>query len=328
MIDPRLVGPRSGGLRGQAVLGQTQRVYREAFQLFSDFTFQKHGVRVSLSLSATEMDAYMEDYIDSLYVFYDGRMQHLATRALLGVFQELSFSYRGQLPNSSRCLRAWKRLHPAQSARPLPRSWVDLIAVTLALRGEGVAGIGILVAYEGYLRVGELLGLRREHVLLPEDAVSDFDLRDGGCGLRLVSTKRGANQFARISDPAVVRYLRGLIRITPPGGLLFPSLTARKLNSLISLSLRVWGLPDDFTMHSLRHGRAAAAFLACVPPDEIRLAGRWSVLFSMEPYLQASLVLTFSLRSASAEVRGLAHLCARLRPFLVELGALVLGAAQ
>ena len=168
--------------------------------------------------------------------------------------------------------------------------------------------MGVLLAYEGYLRVGELLQLRREHVLLPDDAALVFGAAGVHCGLHLPSTKRGANQFVRIRDPAVVRYLQWLVGGTPAGGLLFPGVTARKLNYLLSMCLRLWGLPSDFTMHSLRHGRAAAQFLADVHPEVIRREGRWSLLFSMEPYLQAALSLTIQLRCDSDRVLSLIHI--------------------
>ena len=197
----------------------------------------------------------------------------------------------------------------------------------MALRGNARAGVGVLLAYEGYLRVSELLGLRREHVLLPAQAAVDFGVRDTHCGLHLPSTKRGVNQFVRIVDPAIIRYLQWLVSTTPPGGLLFPALTPRKLNHLIRVSLRLWGLPDDFSMHSLRHGRAAAQFLADVHPDVIRREGRWSVLFSMEPYLQAALALTLQLRGAGAlGAAAFLPYAGSLRPFLVELSSLVCAA--
>jgi hypothetical protein len=69
------------------------------------------------------MDFFLEQYIEAVYDFHDGHMQHLAQHARLGLFQELSFRYRGSLPNSGRCLQAWGRRHPPTSARPLPREW-------------------------------------------------------------------------------------------------------------------------------------------------------------------------------------------------------------
>jgi hypothetical protein len=73
-------------------------------------------------------------------------------------------------------------------------------------------------------------------------------------------------------------------------------LTSERLNQLMSAALRRWGLPDGFTMHSLRHGRAALAALQKEAPEEIRRAGRWSTMFSMEPYMQMAVVLTFDLQ--------------------------------
>ena len=318
MVIPLPKGVR--GLRAQAVSVRTRRDYRAGFLLFREFILRHFNVTIDRSTPPSAMDHYLERYTDAVYQFYDGRMRHLADRARLGVFQELSYSYRGHLPNTGRCLTAWRRLVPPHSARPLPRGWVDLFALSWAVSGELDAGVGALLAYEGFLRVSELLGLRVENVLLP---AADMELgRTGRCGLHLPTTKRGVNQFVRITDPAVIRLLRWLVvRAGSPPALLFPSLTANRFNLLIhSTSLR-WGLPDVFTTHSFRHGRAADLFLDDVAPDLIRRGGRWSLLFSMEPYLQAAASLTFQLRPTSPAARLFIRLGPLLRPFLVEVAS-------
>ena len=67
-------------------------------------------------------------------------------------------------------------------------------------------------------------------------------------------------------------------------------------NRLLSKACRILNLPVNFTMHSLRHGRATMKFLDGQPPDQIRLEGRWASPHSMEIYLQmcASLLLSVS----------------------------------
>lgn len=285
----RLLG--RGGLRARAVSSRTARLYREAFELFCEFVLRNYAVVVDENLPAPTLDIYCEAYFNSLYDFYAGTMQHLAVRTHAGIYQELGFRYKGFLQDSNRCLVAWRRLHPPSSHRPLPRRLLDIIALTVALRGERYASLAMLIAFEGYLRVSEVLALRREDVLLPGDMRGSRT----ACGIRILQAKTGRHQFARVVDRTTVLYLRWLVDNTAPGARLFPGLYAVKLNRLLSWSARVLGVPPVFTMHSLRHGRASEAMLANEPPDAIRRAGRWSTLHSMEPYLQACVSLALSI---------------------------------
>ena len=75
-----------------------------------------------------------------------------------------------------------------------------MLAMLNIMRGKVLLGLGLVVAFEGFLRVGELCRLRGSDILLPEDCVDSFD----NCGLRIRVAKTGHNQFARISDPAVI----------------------------------------------------------------------------------------------------------------------------
>jgi integrase len=304
-----------GRLRDGAVSVKTSQDYRLAFTLFKEFTERDGGVVVSAATSFEEMDRLLESYIEQVYHYYEGHMQHRATRAPLGIYQELGFRFKHHLPDSYRCLTAWSRLHPTRSARPLPRGWADLMAFVIASKGELEAGIVVLLAWEGYLRVGEALGLRREHVMLPERADGLGHVRH--CGLRLRETKRGPNQFVRITDPAIIRYLRWLHERTAPGGLLFPDLYAQKLNRLLKWAALFLGLPAVFSMHSCRHGHASDDFLRDKHPDVIRRAGRWAQLFSMEPYLQACAVLTYDL-SPPADLAVLLRYSPTIRRLLLQ----------
>jgi integrase len=316
---PRLVHGEGCRLVTGAVKGVTAQAYRSAYDAFTEFVWREHGVRVDGSLTYSDMDRLLSSYIDCLYGFYSGRMRHLAVRASLGVCQEVSYRYKGNLPDSARRLQAWARLHPPRSSYPLPRAWVDLIGFTLAARGHALEGIAVLLAWEGYLRVSELLSLRREHVMLPENTVGLGMGRH--CGLHLLDTKRGPNQFVRVRDVAIVRYLRWLHQRTTPGALLFAGVTGQQLNRLLVEACAVLGFPPHFTMHSCRHGHASDDFVHNVDPEITRRNGRWGHLFSMTPYLQGVAVLSYGLVVPSDLLPFLA-ISAELRRYLLSFGAL------
>ena len=155
------------------------------------------------------MDVYLEVFVEACFKKFEGRRYQLCVNAL------------HVLPSSRRCLTACKRQVPTQSALPIPQHWVDVVAMLNILRGKVLLGLGLVVAFEGFLRVGELCRLRGSDILLPEDCVDSFD----NCGV----AKTGRNQFARISDPAVIVVLRYLKLITPPEGYCMSGATGKDL---------------------------------------------------------------------------------------------------
>ena len=216
--------------------------------------------------------------------------------ALQGVLLEHGHQLRDQFPCSRRALAAWSRTIPVKSALPLPQHWVDVFAAVAILRGYGVLGLGLVVCFDGYLRVSELCNLRGSDILVGGRSGSD----SGGSGLRIRKAKTGKNQFARITDPLVIDVLQLLRDVTPPEELVFKGATPRLFNRLLLLLARILGLCYHFTMHSLRHGRASKAHLDREPPEQIRVDGRWASSASMEGYLQAAVSLLQTLTVSTA----------------------------
>lgn len=276
----RLFGSHS--LQLQAVQPATSQGYRSAFERFETYVFRVLGVQLRSVNCPILMDEYLNQYLLAVYEEFDGAMMHLGVRAIPGVLQEMGFQWNSAFPNSRRTLKGWEKKHPPKSALPLPASYVDLAALVLVLSGAPRVGAGLLIAFEGFLRVSELCALTSSDILLPSSLLSTTTT----CGLRLGRTKTGRNQFVFISDPTVIQLLHQLHASTAPNSKLFPGMTPSKFNAALKWATRVLGITEHYTMHSLRHGRATAAFLAHVHPDVIRRAGRWSSLHSMETYLQ------------------------------------------
>lgn len=164
--------------------------------------------------------------------------------------------------------------------------------------GYGILSLGFVVTFEGYLRVGELCRLRGSDILV--DGIVSSGSR--GCGLRIRVAKTGRNQFARIQDPHVISILRFLKQSTGAEELVFQGATPRLFNALLKLLCGQLGLPQSFTMHSLRHGRASKGHLNGDMPEQIRLEGRWASSKSMETYLQAATALLQTLQCPPALV--------------------------
>ena len=264
--------------------------YRSAFELFCKFVKFRFSVDV-MKVGVGRMDVYLEAFVEACFKKFEGRRYQLCVNALQGVLLVCGYKFKHVLPSSRRCLTAWKRQVPTQSALPIPQHWVDVVAMLNILRGKVLLGLGLVVAFEGFLRVGELCRLRGSDILLPEDSVDSFH----NCGLRIRVAKTGRNQFARISDPAVIVVLRYLKLITPPEGYCMGGATGKDFNAALKWGMTLLGVDCHFTMHSLRHGRATMGFLGGETAEAVRLLGRWASSKSMEIYLQAVTALLLTL---------------------------------
>ena len=306
-------------LRHSAVLPGTAAAYRSSFHLFKDFCAVRLNVRVSSTMSVDEVDRLLEVYIQSVHDAHGGRCMHLGVRAQLGIYQELGFRFRGGLLNSSRALKGWRKAKPAVSAPPLPRAWAKVFGFVLALNGHLSAGIALLVAWSGYLRISEALSLRVGYVLFPG---SGGRRTFHGCGLRIRQAKGGRNQYASIDDPTVVAYLEHICTGLSPQTKLFGSLRRKLVNRLLGWLSRLFELPVRFRSHSCRHGHVSEDQIDHVDPEVTRRAGRWKVASSMDTYRQACAALAVELIAPPllsvlllrADFYGRALLCAsRLR---------------
>jgi hypothetical protein len=105
-------------------------------------------------------------------------------------------------------------------------------------------------------------------------------------GVSIAVAKTGLHQFARLTMPVSVALLELLCAEVASDDLLFPFPPAH-MNAVLHRAVSALGLPGSFTMHCTRHGKAASCHLAGVPPETIRLLGRWASPRSMEIYLQA-----------------------------------------
>src|SRR4051794_5808536 len=76
---------------------------------------------------------------------------------------------KGHLPVSMLALRGWNKLQPVLSYPPL--TWELTVCIALKMSAcSWSLGVGALLAFDCFLRVGELVGLKREDVADTDDA--------------------------------------------------------------------------------------------------------------------------------------------------------------
>ena len=114
-------------------------------------------------------------FMASVYQQDSGRRRQLAVNTVYGLYHNHP-RIRHQLTESEQLLTGWTTLRPSVPHPPFTWPVVTLVAVTMALHGYADGALATLVAFDGLLRVGEVVNL----------CVSDVSaLMTGGVGAPL-----------------------------------------------------------------------------------------------------------------------------------------------
>ena len=243
----RVAGGRRPPLGQQAVSADTRSRYKRAVVDFVRWC-DDNGGRAD---DDEEMDDLMVNYFQELCETDRGRS--VAEATLYGLIMFLPRA-KGKLSCSQQALRGWSRMTPSTSYPPF--SWEVACAVGAKLARSPTEyrhGVATVLAFDCFLRVGELCALRRE------DVADEGDPRMGaghkGMLLHIRKAKTGKNQSVRVYNPDVRKVVQLVVRATKPGHRLFPfsPATYRKMLRHACSELR---LSKAYTPHSLRHGGA------------------------------------------------------------------------
>jgi len=198
MMSNSNTDPSYVSLMGQALAPTTHSKYSKAlshFEMFCDD--QRFEVNID-----RDVDRYLTIYIQHLYD--TGGSMDLAKNAIYGV-QHRAPWLAHSLGAAKLALRGWKRTHPSTSHPPLTWELTCLMAVWMAIRGQHHAALAMLVGFDCYLRIGELLSLKVQDVAVSNDPRLGSAYR-GVMGL-LVQTKSGRNQSFTVEGSGAVATL-------------------------------------------------------------------------------------------------------------------------
>jgi hypothetical protein len=131
-------------------------------------------------VSFSALDDLVTDFIHEL--FLRGGKRYLAADALYGLIWLIP-ALRNQLPLSVRSVEGWGRRMPTVSYPPMPRAVAAALAVTLLKNNFPAHALGVLVSFDGYLRVGELADVRLSDVVIPEIRLTTVVSRPFGFAL-------------------------------------------------------------------------------------------------------------------------------------------------
>jgi hypothetical protein len=250
-----------------------------------------------------ELDELLNEYIIELYA--TGGSKSLAAHIIYGIYF-LVPSFKNQLSISVQRLKAWNRLEPAVSHAPITYELTCLIAASMSKVDYHwcTYAVGALVAFDCYLRVGELVNLVVSDVAVPGDA----RLHAGSLNyyIRLGKTKTGRNQFVMMDNNLMGQLLMSICKGKQPSDKIF-SFTATQFRSALHQTTLSLGLHHmNFVPHSFRHGAATRDYMLNRRTlTDILFRGRWKSTESAKTYVQCGQALLL-LNRVPADIASLA----------------------
>ena len=187
---------------------------------------------------------------------------------------------------------------------PLPEDCAFLLATLHASRGLPRLATAVLLQQGTGLRPSELLGIRCNHVYVP-DRLSDVQRVSIRLGVE-VSTKVKREQYVLLDlheQPVVFKLLEWLVGVTSPEDRLFP-FSDSFYNNSFKLAEQHFRLQVGWTAHSGRAGFATDRVARGVPAAEVQALGRWLSDSSFRCYIEV--VGSLSIQ-AKVSAQGLAN---------------------
>ena len=286
-------GPESGHfLLAAAHKASTRKKYHAAVRRFLDWLGPEDPA------TAEDMDYALVEWMHELYMEEGGRCRSVAEAAVCGI-KALIPRLKDQLHGTRQALRGWRRLKPPTPFPPLTWDLTVLLAVSMAKAGWVDTALATLVAFDSYLRIGELCSLSFDDVGFASER--RLGARQAPAAFHLRRTKTGPNRFAELRDPHLAKCLQRWIAkrrrgakgpglSQPTAHLVFgqrPSTFRRRFKRAAAAI----GLSPRYVPHSLRHGGATRDHLAKVPIEEILRRGRWASTSSARHYIQSGAAL-------------------------------------
>ena len=147
-----------------------------------------------------ELDVALSHYFVDLWFAKKGKAE--ATCALYGL-DMLVPGIKTHLIRSRRSIRGYNRLQPSTPHPPMPWTVCVSLSIWLSMKGKFAMAVGVLLSFDCYLRVGELLKLVREDFATGSDARLGMGDDDYRVCLNLRRTKTGEYKGVDIKDEQV-----------------------------------------------------------------------------------------------------------------------------
>ena len=260
-----------GKLKDLVIARSTKIRYDKAMERF--FSWQEANGR-----QLDDMGTLAVDYIETLWE--EGDPRSWAGDLLSGLQHSIPM-LKGMLGEAWRLVRAWQKHEIPSRAPPLLRVLVQAMAQLCIEDGNNRLAAALLLAFEVYLRTGEMLRLACKDIMFhPHGRSAVIDL-----GLTKAGKRNGAPESVLLEESWLVTFLMlvtedleprdPVIKESPPAfRVIFNELLKR-------LGLEAF----KFRPYSLRRGGATAAYRAGVPLTRVAMKGRWNHQQTLKIYV-------------------------------------------
>ena len=273
-------------LRGMSLAPASQRAYSK--QLGSFLSHARLNTRTFQAASAAQIDRALAVYIQSCY---DAQSSFTYASHALNAAVHQRPELRHQLPLSRQCIRGWDKVRVSTSHAPLTWELTVLMACTMARSGYHAPAVAMLVAFDCFLRVGELTRIRLSDVVMPNDA--RMGRAHPTMAVVLRAAKTGKMQSVSVWSSDVAQLLAYWARscatraAAGPDPRIFP-FSPDFLRRLMRNTATALQLPAHYTPHSLRHGGTTDDFLRNGSVERVQFRGRWKSMESVRRYVQTA----------------------------------------
>ena len=252
----------------------TLREYNRDLETFLEWGEQRKG-KSGLHTSR-DYDKLLNAFAIFTFERWNGRKRQLVVNVKCALELHLPW-LKGKFKLTQTSLEGWATQVPFEQIPVCPWAVAALLSKTLYRSGKVGAAAATILAFDCYLRVGELTSLTRRDVIVTQS----------GAVIMLKATKRGRNQSVTIRNKTVVDFLRKRLAIISPDESLF-AISDRTFRLNLHAAAAAVGLRElGITPHSLRYGGACHDYIQNLATvEQIMARGRWSNAQSIRRYLQ------------------------------------------
>ena len=267
-----------GKLRDLVIKPATKSRYKSAMRLFFEFL---RWNRLPMPTDATQVDRVAAQYIQECWE--EGESKYIA-QDTLSALQHFEPQLKRRLLESWRLIRAWQQHEIPTRAPPLTPVTLALLAGWFQQHFPEL-GLGLLVAFHGLLRTGELFSIQAKHIICTGDL----------CLLHLGPTKMGARnastETASFRHRQVSLLLQAWKTVHRPDAFLV-SVSPTSFRQWFARALIATDLHHvPYKPYSLRRGGATQVFLETQSYATVCQRGRWSSERTTRVYIQDSVAL-------------------------------------
>ena len=265
-----------GALRDLTIAPKTRQRYEAAVRTFFGWCELS---QVDPGITNVKLIDTVEEFIEACWE--EGESRAVACDSLSGL-QFFVPGLKGRLTGAWRLCKAWQRHELPSRATPLTQGMARAVAMRRSSRGHWRMAAAYLIAFEVFLRTGELLGLRAQDIVLDQSGGHTAVLH---LGYTKSGKRRGEPESVVLRDDMAVLALAMAVEELQPGDHLVevtPAVfRARFADDVKSLGLSA----EDYKPYSFRRGGATHRFRCGDSMSSIAERGRWAHLATCRIYI-------------------------------------------